>query len=427
MSVQAKDTLLVSVGGSPQPVIYTIEHHHPEKLIFFCSRQSRAEVRSTIEPALSYRPRDIEIITTPDEQNLYESVTTLALKIAEVLELMGSDFTQLKADFTGGTKAMAAAVVLALADRGCDYSYVGGTSRDKEGLGVVLGGREQMLYSENPWDALGREPLKLFALHFNRCRFASAKEVAQLAALRSDKLKVLFSTLAKLAEGYGAWDNYALNTAQQQLNSCLGTLQTLPYLEQGRELTQVFAATLQTETERLQQLKNDMQTIEGKSKKPSDGQTLVLDLLANAVRRAEREHKYDDAVARLYSVIEKAAKIRLKTVFQIDNSAVTKEQLPPLKKELLIAGMTPAEDGRYKFPLYRSYQLLAALGDPLGQAYEAQEEELRKVMNIRNDSLLAHGFKSVSAETYHKMLHIALTFCGIEREHLPDFPRLPEL
>ncbi len=413
--------LLISVGGSPDPVIYSIDQNQPQQVIFFCSRESRKEIRANIEPRLTHQLRDVQIITTPDEQSLYESVKVLVDQLPGCLADFGCDFSDLRADFTGGTKPMAAAIVLALADRGCPYSYVGGASRDKEGLGVVQTGRELMLYTDNPWDALGRDPLMLYAAHFNRCRFHSAQEVAQRAAARSDRLKLLFTTLATLAEGYGKWDNFDHKSASNLLSGCLTPLQSLPSFTVGQSLTQTFARQLPGAIEHLKQTRNDMTTLEGKAKEPSGGRGLLLDLLSNAVRRAEREHKYDDAVSRLYSVVEKSAKIRLKLAYGIDNSKVPVDVIPKGRDDLL-EGVVRNSDGSFKFPLYRSFALLAALDDPLGKLYLEEERELKKVLDIRNNSLLAHGFNPVTEATYTKLLSIALRFCDIERDALPDFP-----
>lgn len=417
--------LLISVGGSPEPIIYSIDTNKPEKVIYFCSRDSRKEIRANIEPRLSHQLKDTQTITTPNEQSLYESVKVLIDELPDCLSDFGCDFKDLHADFTGGTKPMAAAIVLALADKGCPYSYVGGVGRDKEGLGVVLAGREQMLYTDNPWDALGRDALMLYAAHFNRCRFGSAQQVAQQAAARSDRLKPLFATLATLADGYGKWDNFDHKSASNLLSSCLTPLQSLPFLDVGQSLTQVFAHLLPATLEHLKQAKNDMLTLEGKSKESSDGRALLLDLLANAVRRAEREHRYDDAISRLYSVVEKSAKIQLKLMHGIDNSKVPLSVLSEGRDDLQ-EGLVRNADGSCKLPLYRSFALLAALCDPLGELYLQEEVELKKVLDIRNNSLLAHGFNPVTQATYDKLLVIALRFCKVERNDLPDFPWFAE-
>lgn len=322
---------------------------------------------------------------------------------------------------------MAAAVVLALADRGCKYSYVGGVSRDKKGLGIVINGRENMLYSENPWDALGREPLKIYSLHFNRCRFASAQQTAKDAAHRCEALKPLFDTLAKLAEGYGHWDNFNYNSAGSVLAQCITPLKTLPFMNDGKDISSKFAAAIEKDVDRIRQIKNDMTTLEGKkSKELSDGSALLKDLLGNAVRRAEREHKYDDAVSRLYSAIEKSAKIRLRTVYEINNSAVRQNQIPISAQAELYECEVKDPHGCVRLPLGKSFALLDALEDALGKSFRAKQRDLEKVMDIRNNSLLAHGYRPVSQSTYENMLNIALSFCALPKEEIPPYPELPE-
>lgn len=52
-------------------------------------------------------------------------------------------------------------------------------------------------------------------------------------------------------------------------------------------------------------------------------------------------------------------------------------------------------------PLHRSYKLLTELSnDPLGNLYESHEKNLTDILNIRNKSLFAHGFKPISASQF---------------------------
>lgn len=66
----------------------------------------------------------------------------------------------------------------------------------------------------------------------------------------------------------------------------------------------------------------------GKTVASVDGRSLLLDLLANAVRRAEMEFKYDDAVARFYIAAEKLTKTRLQVAHDIDNSDADPDVIP---------------------------------------------------------------------------------------------------
>ena len=54
----------------------------------------------------------------------------------------------------------------------------------------------------------------------------------------------------------------------------------------------------------------------------------MLDLIANADRRARIEGKYEDAVARLYSALERGAKFRLQRQYAISTEDVKPARLP---------------------------------------------------------------------------------------------------
>ncbi|WP_305046705.1 TIGR02710 family CRISPR-associated CARF protein [Geoalkalibacter sp.] len=425
-------TMLVSVGGSPEPVIFSLNQRRPEYVIYFTSRASRKTVRESIEPALEYKPRDHEIIVTPDEEDLGASVAELLREVPRILDLWEVNFSDVVGDYTGGTKTMSAALVLALAERGCPYSYVGGKSRSKEGLGVVLSGHEKMLFLDNPWDALAVGPCRDAALLFNRCRFMSVRDLAARTAGRTERHRPFFEALQHLAEAYYAWDNFHYGRA-------LGALKRGESLLRGyasasaNNAVRRFYASVEANRPLLERVNTEVDLLVKSTprKKDLDSQpscasppVLVIDLVANAERRATIEYKFDDAVARLYSAIEKLAKHRLLVAHGIDNSNVDLARVPEARHEDLKACVNPREDGKIQIPLHKSYELLHALGDPLGSAYSSCEAELRKVLGVRNTSLLAHGFTPVSEETYTKLFGIALVFLGLKVDELPKFPLL---
>ncbi len=61
MPDSTKKLLIVSVGGSPQPVIHSLNSQQPEYIVYFCSRGSRSVVRQQIEPALTFSPQDHDL------------------------------------------------------------------------------------------------------------------------------------------------------------------------------------------------------------------------------------------------------------------------------------------------------------------------------------------------------------------------------
>lgn len=408
--------MLVSVGGSPAPLCKSIDTYRPEYVIYFASKSSRRMVREEIEPALAHRPKDHEIIVTPDENDLVACAKELLRELPRKLHIWDLSFTDLTGDYTGGTKSMSAAVVLALLGRGAAYCYVGGDLRDKNGLGAVRNGHEVLLSLQNPWDVLAVNTLRDLALFFNNHHFMPAAELACEASRAAGGLKPLFDILNKLALGYYNWDSFNYKGACNTLNNVASSLATMAAVNNAPALQELLGH-LKRNIADLELLVQEQQS--------GGGVRMVHDIVANAIRRADDGHHHDDAVARLYSAIEKAAKVRLRMEYGLDNGNLdlTRIEDNALRQELQDQ-CTDSRDSRVKLPLHRSYRLLLHLGDALGERYAANEEQLRNLLNIRNDSLLAHGFKPVRESTFSDMLSLALDFLSVEREHLPRFPVL---
>ena len=429
-----KKALIISVGGSPSPIIQSISQQQPDYLILFASSASRTAAVEQIIPVLPHIPRDHEFIVTPDEQDLEVCVATLRDRLPGVLKTWRLGYDDLAADYTGGTKTMSAAMVLSLSRHIDNFSYVGGTQRDKGGLGIVQDGHGQMLQMKNPWNELAIETLADYSLLFNRCRYLPAAELAEETARRTPARKQLFDALKVTAEAYNLWDGFQYSKGlniMRQADSRLRSVSAesaqrqLNFLQQHVTANLALLEKIVTEHNLLVRSATADNKHHVTALKQDSGQAIICDLLANAVRRAEIEHKYDDAVARLYSAIEKMAKVRLKLGYGINNSNVRPEQVPELLRDELVRECTTTrEELSIKLPLHKSYQLLAAFDDSVGSAYSKNETELAQVLSIRNMSLLAHGFEPVSSDTYTKLLAIALDFLGIEKEKLPIFPSM---
>ncbi|MGQ9779365.1 MAG: TIGR02710 family CRISPR-associated CARF protein [Bacillota bacterium] len=150
------------------------------------------------------------------------------------------------------------------------------------------------------------------------------------------------------------------------------------------------------------------------------GRLHVVDLIANAGRRAA-EGAYDDAVARLYRALEMRAQVAL-AERGINTGDVKPEEIPAVIREEMTARHR-GSDGKIRLPLHASYQLLAALGDPIGLAYMG-EKRAPALLEARNNSILAHGRRPVTPEIYRGMLEIALALTEVKEDELPRMPSL---
>jgi CRISPR-associated protein (TIGR02710 family) len=326
------------------------------------------------------------------------------------LQKWGVDNDELVVDYTGGTKTMSVAITLATIEGSSVYSYVGGVERSKDGVGVVIDGKEKMWFLDNPWNEIAFMARKEAYILFNKARYASAYEVFNEVGKKvSENHKPFFMALKDMANGYDLWDRFKHKEARNKLYSCRDIIKTYSI---GDKKVENLVTVL-------------LQNISFLDKLKDNEELLHYDLIANAMRRAGLENKYDDAVARLYRAIEAIAQCRLKSSHRINSSDVDENLIPEDIRIEYVTKYLDDKDKKIKLGLYASYELLKELNDPLGKSFfEIYEKEVRGLLDIRNSSILAHGFNSVKAETYERLLDVILTFSGIKQDNLPQFPVL---
>jgi len=423
MNTRSPVVMVCTVGGTPAPLRTSICFHKPSHVIYLASPQSRATIRNDIENGLDWRIGDTQTVTLSNFQDIVQCVRDMRQGIEMALRDMSlPEDTPLIADITGGTKIMSAALALVMMEFPSRFSYVGGGARTKEGLGVVESGTESVVQDANPWDVLALREARALARSFNHAQFADALAAAQDLAGHMDdpNLRKFYAAVADMVEGYTLWDGFDHKAALAKLRQAESRL--APFAV-GTARLQAMLQVLKKDAARLDALQQDAQALRGAAAPAAEdtGRAYLLDLLANAQRRAAAGH-YDDAVARLYSAIEKCAKTALRARHGIDNGLVRLEQVPETLREewrpLLDA------DGVARVGLERSFQLLAALGDPLGTAFLERQAALQATLQARNVSLLAHGYVPIGKDKYDKLLAAALEFLQTDAATLPAFPRL---
>lgn len=404
--------LICTVGGSPAPVIFSIQAHAPAAVLFVCSEGSAPSVEEQILPALTEAPA-WRCFILADEQNLLSCVTDIRAELGRTLEAWNLPRdTPLLADFTGGTKVMSAALVMALMENNVQFTYTGGGRRSKNGLGTVQDGEEQIVALVNPWVALSFVPIQQMTDAFNNYQFNEAEKLARSIAAHGVRAD-FFLAFAEISNAYALWDGFRHAEAAPLFAQALlkvkahASSSVTPLIKH----MQLNCTALQTTADELRNF------LHGSSPCPG----YLQDILANALRRKE-QGRYDDAVARLYSVLEKTAKITLLCDYGIDTSALRQEQLP--KHILESTHPLMGHDGSLQLPLFRAYQLLAELGHPLGLRFTEYEQQLSLLLRARNFSLLAHGFDPISEDTCTRLQKIIYEFLNISESSLPSFPKL---
>jgi CRISPR-associated protein (TIGR02710 family) len=147
----------------------------------------------------------------------------------------------------------------------------------------------------------------------------------------------------------------------------------------------------------------------------------LIDLYANAERRFA-EGKFDDAILRIYRIVELAAQERLLCNHSIITSDVKQEQIPERLREEFVKQYKNPRDQKIKVPLEAGFSLLNAFGDELGVLFEEKKTAFRKIQSARNSSFLAHGFESAKDLAYLSLRDFVLSLKLFRQEDAPVFP-----
>src|SRR5215813_8465065 len=103
---QPCQAMLVSLGGSREPVLFALNQQRPAHVVFFVSPQSETELQMVIQ-GLNFRCRFNHIVS-PSAEDLGECYRALREQLPIMLAQWGLSEDDLVVDYTGGTKSMSA-------------------------------------------------------------------------------------------------------------------------------------------------------------------------------------------------------------------------------------------------------------------------------------------------------------------------------
>ena len=410
--------MIITVGGTFEPIVETIirENHRPEFVCFFVSSDS-ANILGEVLKMVKKRGHDYgqEVVVTEDPQDLVICYRN-ALKCIDAVRSNGYNQQQVLVDYTGGTKTMTAAVVLATIGKGFNFSYVGGRDRTKDGLGVVKTGSEDFKEGVGPWHIFAVEEKWFLANHINSYRFNSALEVLKKLIERGESVIRcgFLNSLKEIVEGYREWEAFRHGTALEKISRGTKKLELKLEMDDCQPL-QRYIKGVKLNLKFLGKLKGCTENFENLSMET------VIDLLSNAERRCS-EGKYDDATARVYRALEMVGQIEFKRVFECDNDSVPIGKIPEHLKDEYQRQYLAENSTILKLPLEATFKVLNARGNERGADYMKNIKQINKMQSARNYSILAHGIDTIKKESYEKFLgFVRELFAGDERV---EFPRL---
>jgi CRISPR-associated protein (TIGR02710 family) len=384
--------LACTVGGSHQPIVTAYRSLRPDFVCFICSEPDPGTKKQGSDRMIGGKGLCIkahgadEKATLPNiptqlglEESRFKVVTVPADDLDGAAHIIRKTLADLKhqfpeaqivADYTGGTKTMTAALVIAVLEtEQIDLQLVTGNRAD---LVKVHNGTEFSLLAEIDHIRLQRAMAPFL---FSWKHFAYNEAADGLATIPSPRKGVLARQLGRardLSRSFAAWDRFDHVEALRLLEIYTEVIKD----DLGKHLG--VLNYLVKESKRQTPLK-------------------IFDLWHNAERRAA-QGRYDDAVARVYRLIEWTAQWLLKSHYSLDTGNIQPEQLPQG------IHISPDQNGTLKAGLFIAWQLVEKMTQGPAQQFAAtQLPVLRSHIEARNLSILAHGFSSVSREVWEKL------------------------
>jgi CRISPR-associated protein (TIGR02710 family) len=398
-----KKILILSVGGSSEPIFHAINFYKPDFVYFICSSGTKgSEVtikEKTIDESkvlhvncpecgksfktkpikkesiisqvkLNKEQYEIVLLDDPDDFNhCYRKI----LELSRIIDKRFPD-ADINANYSGGTKTMSVTLVyVAIMTGKWDISLNKGPRKD---LVKIRKGDAPVMIDK--WEVFTEQYILMTKRALNNYDYPLAIEIISEALLHPHN-SIYEKKLRKIREismAYDAWDKFDHEEALELLENY------------GKDYSEYII--------RLKRILN---------KCKATGYEMVEDIILNAERRAA-QHRYDDAIARLYRSLELFGQVRLK---EIQEGGKDKEYhlgqvyLDDLDDKLRRKYEKFVDNNdRVLLALRKVYEFLLEINDPLGIFFKKHENKLLNNLTRRNSSILAHGLTPLSFKEYNK-------------------------
>lgn len=425
MSTNMTDTVLIcTVGGSHQPIVTAISETQPRYVYFICTGRDPATGQPGSEiqiigkgNVIKARPCDQtpSLPNIPAQTKLTDDQFEVCLVPSDDLDAaysaISDALTTLRhgfpgaayvADYTGGTKTMTAAlVVAALEAEDVELRLVTGARAD---LIKVRDGTEGSIVAPAEHLRL-RRAMGPYLAAWGRYAYGEAFQgLTTIPMPHNPQLRSDLQIARDLSCAFDAWDRFDHTRAFETLRIYQPRV--------GRRLGLHFTF---------------VRLLTASEEDPSREPALLWDLWRNAERRAV-QGRYDDAVARIYRLLEWTAQWLLRTRAGIDTSNLRPESIPN--------GVRVTTNGRgdHQAGLLAAWDLVAHhLHTETARWAQTERGRLQDHIKMRNDSILAHGYRPVhytdwkhlyewGTTSFIPMLTIEATSCGVRLTP----PQLPQ-
>jgi CRISPR-associated protein (TIGR02710 family) len=408
--------LALTVGGSRAPLQTAIEETTPDLLLLIASAAGAGSVSSNSEAeafkaefAASRAGRHADIVEVPaDDPD--RGFSLILAKIDALRKKHGVG--RFVADYTGGTKSMSAALLMAAFQRDLETRITTGRRDD---LVKVTAGTQTARKIDVRLIGVERDLATALRIASKGDYAAAAdligvlrRRVQQERLAASKAFNTRLERAGEWARLFAAWDRFDHREAWKIYRAAW---------EDGRQwVTALDESGHAAVLEDLAQGKDEPRL------------SLCQDLLENA-RRRNRQGRFDDAVARLYRFTEACVQTQLYRRYKLKSGQLSASDLPPE----LLEEARPSYDPRLKravckLGLMQTVKLLK-LRDPDDPLAAAFGESAPPWQGARNNSILAHGYTAVDPRAVKEAFAWveARSIPAVGLTPMPPFPDQPNL
>ncbi len=416
--------LILTMGLSPEPLVFSIQELKADFVVFIGTEKSLTDsVDETVSKA-NLRPSQYNKLEIKDSPEEIGALCQQFQHAKDWLERKGCK--KILSDPTGGRKWMSAGAVMVASFLGIPMMYV---DARYENRAVVL---ESMKTVElgNAYDQTGFIIASKGRDAFNTFDFSGAAyHFSQISPTHAHK-KELFQGLSLLCSQLARWDRFEhysapvsedIQSALQQIERALRSGAGSPELAAFADQMKAFATHLKS--------------MEGTNTLSVD---FITDMYLNAGRCIQR-NRFDDAVARHYRTLEAISQYFLRES-GIEPGNPDYSLLDEDKMQLFLSA-TRDNIAPPKIDLKLGFWLLRVIGHPVtGAVFKDPQKPTYKsfgfegILNDRNESILAHGFKPIGPEkanSFHakieELLHSAFNEMFFSARQALTLPSLPAL
>ena len=369
----------------------SIDSKNPDRVILFGSEESKYTVEALKEEYLKEKDRELDYYEFIQVDEI-DSFKKYFKAIKNVVTELESEY-KIIIDYTYGTKTMTMSAAMVSMLFGKELIFVTGERKD----GIVVKGTEEVK-NQNLFSIYDEFTLENIENAFNANRFETALNLlSNIVDPNIDKVAYY-----KLIQSYSHFDNVNYEEAFKYFDVDL-------FREVWPHLAQDFAKNRLALT-----------NLNKKSDKKKD-YYLLASMINNARRRYE-EHKYDDAIARLYRSLELIGQIYLKK-YGLDSSNIDISSLKDrrVSSELIDELEKLRTDGKIKIGLIKDFEVVSQINPQIGDFYAENGNWMKNIVTFRNNSILAHGMEAKTAEEYEEFKDFIYALINVMDEKIFEY------